>query len=220
MSLYAVWTQLCNEFDQLSVHLRGFVTARPSISSASHFSITDECLLEGLLSRVWQSWGVFCRSCLCESCLGTIDGSGLVVTAHPHAVSEAHVSGAALRAKSTGASPTWGSTNTVLRYEPTWGDVDILSKLIPRLGPSNQSQLLAAFSAGSRSAKALQLIRNATAHNNAQTMADVHSIRSGYVTFPVTHPIQALFWIEPSSRDFLVMSAVEELRDASLAAIS
>jgi hypothetical protein len=51
-------------------------------------------------------------------------------------------------------------------------------------------------------------------------MAAVHSIRSGYVTFPVTHPIQALYWIEPSSRDFLVMHAVEELRDASLAAIS
>lgn len=220
MSLYAVWTQLCDEFDQLSVHLRGFATARPSISSASHFTVTDECLLEGLLSRVWQSWGVFCRSCLCESCLGTTDGSGAAVAAHPEAASEAHVSGAAIRAKSKGTPPTWGSINTVLRYEPTWGDVDILSKLVPRLGPSNQSQLLAAFSAGSRSAKALQLIRNATAHNNVQTMAAVLSIRSGYVTFPVTHPIQALYWIEPSSRDFLVMHAVEELRDASLAAIS
>ena len=98
--------------------------------------------------------------------------------------------------------------------------MDILSKLVPRLGPSNQSQLLAAFSAGSRSAKVLQLIRNATAHNNVQTMVEVHGIRSGYVTFPITHPVQALYWIEPSSRDFLVMHALEELRDSGLAAIS
>ncbi len=220
MSLYAVWTQLCDEFDQLSVHLRGFATTRPLISSASHFTVTDECLLEGLLSRVWQAWGGFCRSCICDSCLGTTDGSGAAVAAHPHAASEAHVSGAAIRAKSTGAPPTWGSANAVLRYEPTWGDVDILSKLVPRLGPSNQSQLLAAFSAGSRSAKVLQLIRNATAHNNVQTMVEVHGIRSGYVTFPITHPVQALYWIEPSSRDFLVMHALEELRDSGLAAIS
>lgn len=220
MSLYAVWTQLCNEFDQLSVHLRGFSTARPSLSSAAQFTVTDECMLEGLLSRVWQSWGVFCRSCLCKSCLGTTNGAGAAVAPHPEAASEAHVSGAAVRAKSKAAPPIWGPTNMVLRLEPTWGDVDTLSKVVRRLGPTNQTQLLAAFSTASRSAKALQLIRNAAAHNNAQTMAEVQSIRSGYVTFPVTHPVQALYWIEPSSRDFLVLHAVEELRDAGLAAIS
>lgn len=117
-------------------------------------------------------------------------------------------------------TPTWGKTNLLLRYEPTWGDVDVLSKLVARLGPANQSQLLAAFSAGYQSARVIQLIRNASAHNNAQTMAEVHSVRSRYIVFPVTHPIQALYWIEPSSRDFLVLHAIEELRDASLAAIS
>jgi hypothetical protein len=220
MSLAAVRIQLCEEFDQLLIHLRGFTTRRRVISSASHFSLEDECLLEGLLSRVWQSWSAFCRSTVCESCLGTTNAFGSVVVAHPKAASEAHVSGASIRAKSTATAPTWGTSNSVLRHEPTWGDVDVLSKVISRLGPSNQSQLLAAFSGGSQSAKALQTIRNATAHNNNQTMTAVNGIRSRYVTFPVTHPVQALYWIDRSSQNFLVTHSVEELRDASLAAIS
>ena len=163
---------------------------------------------------------MFCRSCLCESCIGTTDGSGAPVIAHLDAASEAHVSAAAIRAKQAGVPPAWGSTNTVLRNEPTWGDVDVLTKIIPLLGPSNQAQLLAAFSSGHKSAKALQLIRNAAAHNNAQALAEVHSLRSRYIVFPISHPVQALYWIEPSSKDFLVLEAVEDLRDVGHAAIS
>ena len=94
------------------------------------------------------------------------------------------------------------------------------SALIPRLGPANQSQLLAAFSTAAKSAKSLQLIRNASAHNNVQTMFDVQSMRSAYITFSLTHPIQALYWIEPRSQNFLIHHAVEELRDAALAAVT
>jgi hypothetical protein len=220
VALYAVWTQLCVEFDTLSAHMRDFASARPSISSASHFSDKDEYLLEGLVSRVWQSWGAFCRACICESCLGTIDGAGNAVPPHPEAASEGHVSGAATRAKKSGLPPTWGSTNTVFRLEPTWGDVDVLTKIIPRMKIANGSQLLAAFSSGYQSAKALQLIRNAAAHTNAQTMGDVQNLRSAYVVFPISHPTHALYWTVPRSRDFLVLDAIETLRDASLSAIS
>lgn len=220
MSLLAVWTELSDEFDKLTTHLRAFTAARPTINSASNFGIADECLLEGLLSRTWQAWVAFCRSCVCKSCLGTTDGAGAAVIAHPQAASEAHVSGAAIRAKSTGSPPTWGKINTILRSEPTWGDVDVLTTIIPRLGPANQGQLLAALSAGHPNAKALQLIRNAAAHYNVQTMADVLNMRSGYIVFPITHPIQALFWVEPASRDFLILHAIQELRDTALAAIS
>jgi len=48
----------------------------------------------------------------------------------------------------------------VLRAEPTWGDVDILHKILPKLRPDNYLQLLAAFSSITSSAKALQTIRN------------------------------------------------------------
>jgi hypothetical protein len=221
MTLYDTWVQLVDEADTLRNLLHGFAVAGPTVASASRFTLADECLLEGILSRAWQAWGSFCRTCIVHSCVGTIDGSGAHVAPHPFALSEAHVSGAALRAKNKAASmPYWGGVNTTLRLEPTWGDVDVLTRLLPRLGSTNQAQLLAAISASSQSAKALQVIRNAAAHNNRQTMAEVLAIRSRYVVFPITHPVQAIYWTEPISSDFLAIAALDDLVDCALSAIS
>lgn len=221
MALYDAWGRFATDAATLSGLLRAFATGGPAIAAASRFSLADECLLEGLLSRAWQAWGTFWRTCAFESCMGTVDGSGALVPAHPFALSEAHASGAAVRAKNRNFRPPyWGSTNATLRLEPTWGDVDVLARIIPRMGPANLSQLLAAVSAGSQSAKALQYIRNAAAHNNPQTMQDVLAIRSQYIVFPVTHPIQALYWTEPSSNDFLVTAALDDLVDCALTAIA
>lgn len=220
MALYDHWSKLTDEFDQVSTHFHDFASGRTSISSATDFVLKDECTLEGLLSRTWQAWCGFCRSCVFESCLGTTSGQGSLITQHIYASSEAHVSGAAIRAKATPKLPTWGGTNSILKNEPTWGDVDVLNRIIPRLGPANQGQLLAAFSSGSDSAKALQTIRNASAHYNQQTIASVQGIRSQFITFSITHPIQALYWINPNSSDFLIQHALDDLAEVGLAAIS
>jgi hypothetical protein len=154
--------------------------------------------------------------------MGSVSATGTVIAALPNAHSEAHVSAAAIAAKPQRASqPYWkpAATNSVLRYEPTWGDVDVLTRLLLRLQPSNHQQMLAAFSNSSASAKALQFIRNGAAHNHSQTMADVLGLRSSYLVFSIGHPTHALFWIEPSSGDFLVTRAIEELRAAGQLAI-
>lgn len=220
MALHAAWTQLGGELDSLSQHLRDFAAAKSPLNSPSNFSVLDECLLEGLLSRVWQAWCSFCRSCVIESCLGTVDGAGVIITALPDAASEAHVSGAAILAKKRSSPPYWGTPNTVLRAEPTWGDVDVLAKVLTRLRPENFVQLLAAFSSSHPSAKALQLIRNGAAHNHNQNLSDIQRLRSAYLVFPISHPTHAMFWVEPKSSDFLVTHAMQELRDAGFAAIT
>jgi hypothetical protein len=153
--------------------------------------------------------------------MGTTTYTGTTIVCLPNAFSDAHVSGAAIRAaKHSAQSPYWLNTNSVLRNEPTWGDVDILATVIPRLQPMNVTQLVAAFSAGHASAKALQCIRNATAHNNLQAQDDIKALHSLYVVFPVTHPTHALFWIEPTSNDFLLTQAIEDLIAVGLSAIS
>lgn len=221
MTLYASWMEFADETAVLSGHLRRFAANRSTASLAMPFSLEDECLLEGLLSRVWQEWCAFCRDCVVKSCMGTVDGSGLPVAPHPFAVSEAYVSGAAVRAKNRRLLPPyWGNANTVLRFEPTWGDADVMARLLPRLACSNQAQLLSAISAGFQSAKALQCIRNAAAHNNPETMGEVLAIRSRYVAFSIQHPVQALYWTEPSSNDFLATAALDDLVDCGLLAIS
>jgi hypothetical protein len=219
MALADVWTVFEKDLDSQSAHILGFAAAK-TISASSDFSFLDECLLEGLLSRVWQTWNHFCRSCVIESCVGTTDVGGATIAGLPNATSEAHVSGAAITARRTQAGPCWGTPNTVLRDEPTWGDIDVLVKVLTRLCPSNSAKMLAGFSSSYPSAKALQLVRNAAAHNHAQNMNEVLTLRSSYIVFPIGHPIHALFWTEPGSRDFLVMHAISELRTAGLIAIS
>jgi hypothetical protein len=217
MALPALQTRLESEFTTLVVELRGFAKSKAAISSSRDFSLSEECYLEGVLSRVWQAWCAFCRSCVIESCLGTTTSTGTVITPHALALSDAHVSGAAKRARE--GSLCWGPTNSILRNEPTWGDVDVLVKILPRLAPGNSPQLLASFSAGSQGAKALKTIRNAAAHDNHQTRAEVMGMRSAFVVFPINHPIQALFWQQPSSSDFLIFHAIDDLRAAAAAAI-
>ena len=220
MVLTAALTQLDTDFTTLTTHLRDFATKKPTINSASNFSILDECVLEGLLSRGWQSWCKFCRTCVVESSIGTTNSTGVPVAALPQATNEFVVSGAAIRAKSKPNPPFWGAPNTTLRLEPTWGDVNVLAKILPRLSPNNATQLLSAFSAGSPSAMAMQLIRNGAAHDNSETRAEVLKLQAAYIVFPISHPTHALFWTEPSTGDFLITHALQHLRNVALAAIS
>ena len=219
MSLYLAWTNLCNELDTHTNHLRQFCASR-SITSSADFSLHDEYFLEGALSRLWQAWCYFCRACIIDSCVGTTDGNGGIVAALPQATSHEHVSKAAILAKKNPSPPYWGATNNILRHEPTWGDADLLIKIIPRLQPTNQGQLMAAFSQGHSATKALQLIRNASAHDNIQTRGELQALWSKYVIFPITHPTQCLYWKESNSNDYLIFYALDELRDAGMAAIS
>jgi hypothetical protein len=220
MALYAAWTQMGTDLDLLATHVRDFAAAKPSLNAPAHFSLREECLLEGILSRVWQVWNSFCRTCVVESCMGTLNAAGLPVTGLPDALSEAHVSAAAIVAKKKPAPPYWGQTNTVLRSEPTWGDTDVLTSILTRLRPQNSSALLPAISGVHAKAKALQTIRNGAAHNHFQNLAEVQSLRSVYIAFPITHPTHAMFWIAPQSRDFLITDVVSDLKDLGLTAIS
>ncbi|TWO69507.1 hypothetical protein FN976_19675 [Caenimonas sedimenti] len=95
-----------------------------------------------------------------------------------------------------------------------------MNTILTRLSPSNTSQLLAAFSSAHAPIKTVQLIRNATAHQNAETLQGVRQRASAYIAAPIVHPLQAIFWIDPGTKDFLLLHAIEEMRDSSQAAIA
>jgi hypothetical protein len=220
MTLLASNTRFGNEVNLLSQHFRRFAVEKSPLNVSANFTFIDECLLEGLLSRLWQAWCVFCRDCVIKSCLGTTTGSGNPVAGLSTALSESHVSAAAIRAKQRKATVWTGTTNGTLRTEPTWGDVGVLVQILGSLRPANASHLLAAFSSGHSSATTLQTIRNAAAHNHAQNLNEVMSLRPFYTVFPIGHPIHALFWVEPSSSDFLVTHAIQELEYTASVAIA
>ena len=220
MALSVAFNLLETELDILANELRTFAASKSPINASDRFSLLDECVLEGLLSCVWQAWCAFARFCVIGSCEGTTSSSGFAINALPPALSEEHISSAAIRANTKTSPPYWGSTNAILRREPTWGDVDVLNNILTRLRPNNHVQLLAAFSSISSSAKALQTIRNGAAHHNHQTLNEIKSLQSAYVVFRIGHPTHAMFWVEPSTSDFLITSAIEELKVAAQAAIA
>lgn len=221
MALPAALAQLDSDLDALVNLFRDFAAKGAASAASGTLTLTDECLLEGLLSRTWQAWNSFCRACVMDSCMGSPDATGTMIAAHPDALSEELVAGAALDAKRKGVLATyWGATVKSLRQEPTWGDTDVLQKILPRLQPTNGAKLVAAFSSVHDRAKAIQLIRNGAAHNHAENMAEILLLQSAYVAFRISHPVQALYWVEPSSGDFLITHALDALKDAALIAIS
>jgi hypothetical protein len=79
---------------------------------------------------------------------------------------------------------------------------------------------LAGFSSGYKWAKAIQCIRNGTAHCHHQNLAEVMAMGSAFQAFPITHPVHALFWTDPTSGSFLISTAIEELRISAAAAVA
>lgn len=181
---------------------------------ASHdFTTDDLCLLEGVLSRIWQVWCGFCRQVVVDSCLGTSDLAG-PIPALSTAVSDAHVSSAAILA-ARGRTVTWTGQNTVLRLEPTWGRIDVMLDIISGLAPANAVKLNGMCAVASSSAKVLHAARNSASHNNAQTLAELRRLSSPYSAFAANHACESLFWIEATSGDYLLPRAVQELKDAA-----
>jgi hypothetical protein len=144
---------------------------------------------------------------------------GVAIAALQVAASEMHVSAACIDARNN-RQPSWNGTNSVLRLEPTWGDPDLLVRIVQRVAPNNQAQLLAAFSAGHSSAKAIQSVRNSSAHSNTQTLSEVVGLASRYTAFPITHATHAMFWADTATGNFLITHAMDDLRTNALAAVS
>lgn len=220
MALSALWQVLELELKTLEHEFINFVAKKASVSAPGEFSLVDLALLEGLLSRAWQAWGHFCRSCVMESCLGTVDANGQVVLAVVSHGNERTVSGAAVHIKGKKNGSCWAAPpNSVLRFEPTWGDTSVLETQLSKMLPSNHAQLRGGFSAAHSFAKTLQTIRNAAAHTNVETINEVNLLQPAYVGYSITDPLQSLFWIHHATSDFLIITAIDELLDGALVAI-
>jgi hypothetical protein len=188
-----------------------------TFTDARDFTTDDLCLLEGVLSLIWQAWCRFCRETIIESCLGTHDLSG-AIAALPSAHSPAHVSAAAIQVRK-GQAVAWTQQNTTLRFEPTWGSIDALLDIIRGLAPANATKLNGMCTLAGSSAKVLQKARNAAAHHNPQTFSELLQLSTSYTTFPTNHACQSLFWVETTTADYLLPQAIQELRDAATHAV-
>jgi len=103
--------------------------------------------------------------------------------------------------------------------EPTWGDLGKANEIVRELMPTNEQQLLTAFGAMNL-VRDLQDVRNACAHISADRIQDMRNLRTRYDVTKLLHPSDAIFWIDPITKDYSWRSWVKEMkRFASLAIV-
>jgi hypothetical protein len=171
----------------------------------------DAIFLDGLLSYTWQAWCKFCRDLIVHSCLGGETRAGVVlpVTATPPNVER--VSYLAIQGNRKKV-PAPLVTNAVWRFEPTWGDVAALVRIIPAASPGNAAHLLSTFGGVSTGPAHLQKVRNAVQHLNNQTFAEVTALQIYYLSAPIRFPSEAAFWVDNSSGDYAFLTWIDEMR--------
>lgn len=132
-------------------------------------------LTEALMSDLWQTWCLFCRRLLHQSCRGGVCLDMSVV--YPRiTTSDNSWKRIGFEASRAGLScSATGHTNFFMRREPTWGDRDKIVSLINALNPQNKSRLLSAFGLPLKDLNHLQSARNAGAHKNVETMKELIS---------------------------------------------
>ena len=163
-------------------------------------------LQESLISSLWQAWCSFCPETLIGSARGIATRSGQTTSPHVGRL-EMEVAYVARELAQKRAVVTVKLLPA--RYlEPTWGDLSKISLIATGMGSSNQAHLISAF--GSEIAIIqLQLCRNASAHMNKETAADVTAAQVRYSETRFAHPSDVMFWIDPTTKDYLWRTVIE-----------
>jgi hypothetical protein len=175
-------------------------------------------LLEGILSSAWQSYCSFVRQVTIYSSLGCRTASGVN---HAPSIAPAkweRASYIALRA-SKGASIAPTTLNTLLIKEPTWGDSSKISDIINALCPGNSGTLKSHLAGGLTGPKHCQQVRNACAHKNHQTKADLKTLAPFYIASPVVHPTDVMTWRDPQSQEFAFLSWTDDMKAIAQGAV-
>lgn len=130
---------------------------------------------EALISDLWQSWCHFSRELYLASCRGTTTRNGLKVTPLNNVPKDwKRLCYIARQTYQNNNINDTGHNNFYIRTEPTWGDLEAFIKIASGLSLHNRSQLVAAYGSFSN-IKHLQLVRNACAHKNVETIRELNS---------------------------------------------
>lgn len=175
--------------------------------------------LEGALSDAWQAYCTFVRQLLIRSCTGCTTARGVM---HPASIAPANWQRASYIAhrvaKNASILPT--SVNQVMRKEPTWGDSGKIIGVISALNPGNAVTLISHLAGGLPGPKHCQTVRNACAHRNHQTRAEVEALGPAYIATRVIHPTDAMIWRDPGTMQFAFLSWVDDMRTIAQGAVA
>lgn len=172
-------------------------------------AITNEevFFLNGLVDYVWQAWNRFSREYFFNCCMGCYTKNGVQIAAanNLQPVNEERISYIATMLSRPHKITTNG-LNSILRLEPTWGDIDKIISLSTLFQLSNHANVTASFGGGLLGPKHLQKVRNAIAHLNKETHSNVMGMASLYRSGKLRHPVSSVFW-RTTDTDLYALSA-------------
>jgi len=168
--------------------------------------------MEGILSQTWQAWCLFCRQTLVGVGIGHRTRSGIAFPAVVSPATWERVSYVSKQARN-GRPIRSGIANNLLRREPTWGDLNVIHRVLNELGSQRASQLQSMFGSIPQDPLHIQTVRNAAAHLNAQTLAEVQALRVSYdKTENLRHPLDATLWRSVRNKQYAYYDWVDQLR--------
>lgn len=176
-------------------------------------------LQDGYLSQSWQAWCVFCRELILNSAQG-------VVTANNQPTGSPHAGRPPSELAWIGMKASRGDPVGVIRpiaamrHEPTWGDIGKFSQVVQAFNLTNEATVLSGVLSAGGIIRHVQTIRNAAAHMNTETFNEVRALATFYVASPINTPGDAIFWIDPTTRDFVYRTWTARMIAASNQAVS
>lgn len=178
------------------------------VSHISHWEF--RYLSTGILLDNWQTWCEFCRDVIILSCNGTVTRSGTNVVPRENDNTWHRIAYEANQARN-GQRALPGKIVNYRRHEPTWGDQNFLLTVIPALSPNNAPNLLTGFGLSAYGPKHIQIVRNATAHLNSESMSEVRKLLPYYNGGRLSHPTELMWWTEPRNNSDAIFVWIEEL---------
>lgn len=174
--------------------------------------------IEGALSDAWQAYCDFVREICVISSLGCTTVDGLVCAPSVVPLNWERVSYIALRAAKN-HSVVSGNTNYEKWKEPTWGDVDKIDAILTALGMVNSGTIRSSLLSGAKGPKHCQLVRNACAHKNDQTLKVVIDLAVQYLAHPIWIPSEAATWRDSVTKRPAFLEWIDDMRTNALNAV-
>lgn len=213
MDLYSIYFRFELQIHRSEKHFREALLATDNNDRS-----TRHYLLEGILSSAWQAYCSFVRQVTIYSSLGCKTASGVTHAASVAPAIWQRASYIALRA-ANGATVKPTDINQLLIKEPTWGDSSKISDIINALSPGNGGTLKSHLAGGLIGPKHCQQVRNACAHRNHQTKADLNILAPFYIASALVHPTDVMIWRDPLTQDFAFLSWTDDMKAIALGAV-
>ncbi len=193
--LYSKFDARCKSYN---IRVASIIASKGTVDEWKHCYLT-----EVLVSDMWQSWCRFSRELFLSSCRGCIARDGQEIFGISGDKSWKRLGYMAKQALGSQNATAHGHLNFQLRKEPTWGDLNVFLKIVNNIKPDNYQTLLSSYGSFS-SLKDLQLVRNACAHKNVETMTEVSSLSNVYNFNKLGCATDIVWKNRLQSRDFAV----------------